>query len=750
MPLLLNVFQKFFLLVVAGWMLAGDALAASADSRAQGPTGRALLIGINKYQNVPHLRGSHNDIEAMRQILMTRFGFPEARIRILKDQQATRAGILAAFERLVGEASPQDMVVVHFAGHGSQVQDLNGDEEDGLDETIIPYDGRTDGVPDILDDQLDEIFSRLKSRAVMIVLDSCHSGTATRGVQITTRSVPQDTRIGLYPKPAIGTRGVVPLHLSARYVLMTGAASHQAALDGPIDGKFHGFFSYALSRSLGSAPQDATPRQVFDGAERELKRVQAQLGLSSMPEPQLEAPLERMNQPLIATTRDQSAANPVPVMLPGEVRLPWVELHPTGADRGLLVNGIALGAAPGSLWAVYPPGETAFIPGRGLALARVIELKGPDAVVIVEAAASPLLAGSRAVALAPPAPGGVPVRFVNIPPERRARLEAALRQRLGDLAIVGAGEFARFVVEAEGNVVRVTGADGRETVASIPISNDSQLAESLAALFIRSRNASELMSLDNPSSQIRLSVRVASDSMRTRGTEEHSGTRGIIVVADTTSPQYRIRRAAEPRTPGNSLQLEIQTNLDCFLTIVDVDSEGSVNLLFPNPHQKSAFHSQGRVQGSRAILLPDALQSGNQAGFHWDYSPPPGIDTIRVFASTDLATAEMIRGYIRQPQVVAMNRNTSPAGGSGGGFTAGGLGKLRYDLARVSARGLIVVPDMDLMNTQSSTQPTSNAAGESAGQPVQTPAGSSAGLSGTQLVGSGDWTAASLTVRVDP
>jgi hypothetical protein len=56
---------------------------------------------------------------------------------------------------------------------------------------------------------------------------------------------------------------------------------------------------------------------------------------------------------------------------------------------------------------------------------------------------------------------------------------------------------------------------------------------------------------------------------------------------------------------------------------------------------------QGRVRANELVTIPDSLAPGNRAGFHWDYSPPAGMDTVRVFASTDAATANAIRQRIR-------------------------------------------------------------------------------------------------------
>src|SRR5262245_38914928 len=214
------------------WLI-GTTLMVSAANPTEGQgIKRALLIGINKYKGVPKLQGSLNDIETMRQILLTRWGFEEKNIALVTDEAATRAGMLAAIEQLVKEAGPNDMVYFHYSGHGSQVEDLNGDEpDDHLDETLVPQDGRTGDVPDITDDELDALFARMRSKSALVVLDSCHSGTATRSLDIRTRSVPQDHRVDIYRKAEEAkpkTRAIVPV-VTSRYVVMTGAASHQEA-----------------------------------------------------------------------------------------------------------------------------------------------------------------------------------------------------------------------------------------------------------------------------------------------------------------------------------------------------------------------------------------------------------------------------------------------------------------------------------------------------------------------------------------
>jgi hypothetical protein len=163
--------------------------AASAPVVPQ-PGDRALLIGLDQYENPKlNLRGSVNDARNMQQLLIDVFHYRPEQIRMLTDAQATRANILKAFDEwLIRDSAPGARVFFFYSGHGAQVPDLNGDEEDGLDETLVPYDTRVEVrgnnkvlVNQVIDDEIDERLKRVADRKVTVVVDACHSGTITRG-----------------------------------------------------------------------------------------------------------------------------------------------------------------------------------------------------------------------------------------------------------------------------------------------------------------------------------------------------------------------------------------------------------------------------------------------------------------------------------------------------------------------------------------------------------------------------------------
>jgi len=717
---------------------------AESSSKEQGVK-RALLIGINKYEAVPKLQGSLNDIETMRQVLITRWGFPEGNIRLLTDEQATREGMLAALNQFVHKTGPNDTVYIHYSGHGSQVEDLNGDEpDDKLDETLVPQDGRTGLVPDITDDELDAIFGKLPTKNAFIVLDSCHSGTATRSLDIRTRSIPQDTRVEIYRNVVetdVRTRGNIQL-LPAQYVLMTGAASHQEALDGPVNGRYHGFFSYALSKSLSQSSATASPREIFRGIETELKRIQTHFGRSSMPEPQLEAPPDLLEKPLLG-----SASNPTqPIGSSAGSRLAWLDVRPGGPGTVTLVNGLLLGAAPDSTWAVYPPEDTTFTPGRALAIATVTQLAGQDARATYHPSGKKIPEHSHAVALMP-APTGekIPVRILEAPEAKRKQIEDTLVKHIPNVELVGPEQSARFLVNAKGNTIQLLAADGIQLVGSFDGDGDNW-ASRLAMVVSRSATANELLTLDNPSSQLKISVRMANAPMPAK---PKISTRGIAVVAADTQPaKYRIRKSGKPRTAENSLQLEVKVNANSYLTVVDVDAEGGVNLLFPNDYQESSFYPDGLVQAGATILIPDSIRQGNKAGFYWDYSPPKGTDTVRVFGSTDLETAQMIRQRVKGLQATA----TKTSGKIGTRSVTAVIESIREYLSRAATRGIVAVYDptshipgpADAGQPSSPTSLPTSAPAPSIPESISSPDALMANPTGPAP----DWAATSVTIHI--
>ncbi|KAI7744216.1 hypothetical protein M8C21_019463, partial [Ambrosia artemisiifolia] len=143
---------------------------------------RAVLCGVTYKGHPKTLTASVTNVKSMHQLLL-KLGFPNASIRILTEEQSeptrtpTRHNILMALEWLTKGSRSGDSLVFYYAGHGSHVADVNGDERDGLDEAICPVDYRVSGK--ILDDELHDILVAPLPHGVTLhsVMDTCFSGT---------------------------------------------------------------------------------------------------------------------------------------------------------------------------------------------------------------------------------------------------------------------------------------------------------------------------------------------------------------------------------------------------------------------------------------------------------------------------------------------------------------------------------------------------------------------------------------------
>ena len=280
---------------------------------AEAATQRALLIGVSNYEaDLPPLAGARNDVMIISELLVLKFGFDRSNIRILVDKEATRANIFEAVGELSRQSAPEDVVLIHFSGHGSQAPDTNDDEDDGLDESILPYDSRTPGIADITDDEIGSLISKFGSRSVVVVLDSCHSGTGTRSgpTQVSQRWVAPDTRKELYA--TVHTRQVLTLPVSEKHVLFSAAQDSQSELDGPFGpNKMRlGLFTAALVGVLANAPPTISPREVIEGVNARIEILKPRAAGMPIPEPNMEAPLEKQELPMFALSDASTQSEP--------------------------------------------------------------------------------------------------------------------------------------------------------------------------------------------------------------------------------------------------------------------------------------------------------------------------------------------------------------------------------------------------------------------------------------------------------
>ncbi|MBN8547669.1 MAG: caspase family protein [Ignavibacteria bacterium] len=157
---------------------------------------KCLIVAIGDYKYLKRI-SSENDIPLIKSALEKQ-GFKD--FRILENSQATKKNILAELTKLEKDTKSGDIVVIHFSAHGQGIPDDNGDEPDGVDESICCYGAEQylsdtyKGEEHLRDDLLGEKLDKIREKAgakgqVLVLLDACFSGSGTRGEGKVSRGV---------------------------------------------------------------------------------------------------------------------------------------------------------------------------------------------------------------------------------------------------------------------------------------------------------------------------------------------------------------------------------------------------------------------------------------------------------------------------------------------------------------------------------------------------------------------------------
>jgi hypothetical protein len=234
-------------------------------------TKRALVIGISEYpQNGDNSWGAihgTNDVDLIAPILK-RQGFKTTKVC---NKDATAKIIRTEIVKLIESCGSGDFVYLHFSCHGQPFEDLDGDEEDGWDESIIPYDaqkvyvkGKYEGANHIIDDELHSYFQKLMSKVgpsglVCAVIDACHAGNTYMGDEEDEEEVfLRGTKKGFSPKnkdyhPRINAKGCFQIAKrvdQGDIIVLEACRSYQSNYEIKQNEKYYGPLSYYVGMVL--------------------------------------------------------------------------------------------------------------------------------------------------------------------------------------------------------------------------------------------------------------------------------------------------------------------------------------------------------------------------------------------------------------------------------------------------------------------------------------------------------------------
>jgi len=221
----------------------------------------ALVIANEAYQRWPKLGTPLSDAESVSQALQQHFGF-----KVTQVQNATRQQILAALNRLRMQAGPDDQVLVYYAGHGH------------MDEVTargywIPVDGDAKDIAQWVSviDVSDQL-AAMTARHVMVIADSCYSGTLTRSL------IPQvDQALSAAQRQG-------PLsHLAKQRVRV---AMTSGGLEPVVDGGSvgHSLFARSLLDMLDQVKAPVAAQELFQAVSARFAHLAQRLRIAQQPE----------------------------------------------------------------------------------------------------------------------------------------------------------------------------------------------------------------------------------------------------------------------------------------------------------------------------------------------------------------------------------------------------------------------------------------------------------------------------------
>ena len=382
------------------------------------PHGRALLVGINEYQvkGINPTPGAIEDALAIGKLIQERGWFAPQEIKTLIGERATAANIEREFnEWLIRGTSPGDRVFFLYSGHGTQTPDDDGDERrsdpaDDQDEAIAPYDVNVSErrlVNIIRDDQFNNWLGRLGGRSIVMVFDSCNSGTVSRGnplggsdaERLAPRYLPtpEQWQWGAHTRSMTDVNGyVVSDGPQSRYLqqvvdkdrlapnsalaIFSATKSYQLAWPIRTPQGIRGAFSYFFERALRAG--NPALRELCQTVGDNIKRAQQGGLLTGEQEPDFEvsAPSLMDDQPLFAAA---AAPAQLPLLSPGftntgsklsvTARLGYLKDGGFQTDRNVFCFGEEIGyrfhtGSPGHLYLIaFSRNDvvTLIYPGKG-------------------------------------------------------------------------------------------------------------------------------------------------------------------------------------------------------------------------------------------------------------------------------------------------------------------------------------------------------------------------------------------------
>ena len=206
----------------------------------------AILVGVDRYadKSIPPLENAVRDVNAVAKVLESRLGYEPIVL-----ENATRATLVGALNRMALTMAPQDSVVVYYAGHGELI------ETTGQGYWLLSDSSATDPSTWLSNSDINRLVGQINARQITLVSDSCYSGSLATADRIRAQSLapnPQDV-------------------LSRKTVVVMTSGGNEPVSDEGRDG--HSLFAWHLLNVLGKVDKWQPGGNIFERVRFEVARA---------------------------------------------------------------------------------------------------------------------------------------------------------------------------------------------------------------------------------------------------------------------------------------------------------------------------------------------------------------------------------------------------------------------------------------------------------------------------------------------
>ncbi len=573
--------------IMAAWFLTSPSTSCLAANKL------ALVVQASDYIKTTvdplHFTGVKiDDASKMSDVLSSpKYGFT---VDVIQDRNATHDKIMAALDKLAGSAQPDDAVVFYFSGHGA-----NSNRQF----TLCPIDALPDKDDnDIKEQDIVAWLGRLKARNVTLILDCCFTKLGGRALPVGFKKF-----IGRANTSLDREHSVMQIPAN-RAVVLSAAGDNGEAWEIKRKNAFEGLFTVYLALNLNKADDKTTYAQTLDSLKTSFRFYYAgqDVARDSVQTPTMYGSDQLVNRALFSpvaegpvTTPDTTPPPPPPVVQPAPPGTSTV----VGVDSGkiTIASGKDANVTPGSVFALFPSGETAFT-GTPLATVKVVSVTANQSVA---APADGSDIGTvqkdcraRLIQMGEP-PTPAQTAFVLVRLDGPDAFKSQMKQELSQfnfVTIVADNAPAHLVVKQVDSPgpfsLKVLAPDGKTDYVS-PV-RPNNLFSGKDAASVASDMEPDLVQIY----AMRQIYLLANDSP------------GLKLTLTSSRPQF---------VEGENGSFTVTADKDCWVYLIDIDPLGGPNLLFPQD-----AHENNHVEANKDLdnITPESRSRPKVLGVRWE------------------------------------------------------------------------------------------------------------------------------------